>query len=226
MRKPTGSLYLYPLERAASSTQPSFSVTAKSTFRIAIARSSCANSIAAPAGSRKICCRARTGDAPIFFDSVTQIVMPQWHKGRVALIGDACGCLTLLAGQGSHMAMAAGFVLAQELARHDDYAAAFAAYQNVLKPSIDKKQQDAARFAGLLVPGANSRPWLRRLTLRLLFSKRVAALRPDLVRDAERSAGLSVISALSGGLPPATCGRGRDKTALAAARFPSWPLPR
>ena len=38
--------------------------------------------------------------------------MPQWHKGRVALIGDACGCLTLLAGQGSHMAMAGGYVLA------------------------------------------------------------------------------------------------------------------
>ena len=49
---------------------------------------------------------AYAGDDPIFFDSVTQIVMPQWYKGRVALIGDACGCLTLLAGQGSHMAMA------------------------------------------------------------------------------------------------------------------------
>ena len=30
-----------------------------------------------------------------------------------SLIGDACGCLTLLAGQGSHMAMAGGYVLAR-----------------------------------------------------------------------------------------------------------------
>jgi 2-polyprenyl-6-methoxyphenol hydroxylase-like FAD-dependent oxidoreductase len=115
--------------------------------------------------------KAYTGDAPVFFDSVTQIVMPRWHKGRIALIGDACGCLTLLAGQGSHMAMAAGFVLAQELARQADHTAAFAAYEKIIKPPTDKKQRDAARFAGLLVPSANSRPWLRRLTLRLMFSK-------------------------------------------------------
>ena len=113
---------------------------------------------------------AYAGDEPIFFDSATQIVMPQWHKGRVALIGDACGCLTLLAGQGSHMAMAGGYVLAQELARHDDHAAAFAAYQDFLKPQVDKKRRDAARFAGLFVPSQRSRPWLRRLAIRLLFS--------------------------------------------------------
>jgi 2-polyprenyl-6-methoxyphenol hydroxylase-like FAD-dependent oxidoreductase len=41
---------------------------------------------------------AHADSEPLFFDSVTQIVMPRWHRGRVALIGDACGCLTLLAG--------------------------------------------------------------------------------------------------------------------------------
>jgi 2-polyprenyl-6-methoxyphenol hydroxylase-like FAD-dependent oxidoreductase len=115
--------------------------------------------------------RAHAGDDPLYFDSVTQIVMPQWHRGRVALIGDACGCLTLLAGQGSHMAMAGGYVLAQELARQDSHAAAFAAYQSLLKPHIERKQKDAARFARLFVPSERSRPWLRRLTLRLLFSR-------------------------------------------------------
>jgi len=114
--------------------------------------------------------KAYHDEGPVYFDSVTQIVMPQWHKGRVALIGDACGCLTLLAGQGSHMAMAGGYVLARELARHGDHAAAFAAYQDVLKPAVDKRQRDAVRFVGLFVPGAGSRPWLRRLTIRLFFS--------------------------------------------------------
>ncbi len=114
--------------------------------------------------------RAYQGAEPIYFDSATQIVMPQWHKGRVALIGDACGCLTLLAGQGSHMAMAGGYVLAQELARQTDHTAAFAAYQEFLKPPVDKKQKDAARFAGMLVPSNELRPWLRRLFIQLLFS--------------------------------------------------------
>jgi 2-polyprenyl-6-methoxyphenol hydroxylase-like FAD-dependent oxidoreductase len=111
------------------------------------------------------------GPAPIFFDSMTQIVMPHWHQGRVALLGDACGCLTLLAGQGSHMAMAGAYVLAQELKQHNgDYDAAFAAYQALLKPAVDKRQQDAALFAKVFVPSERSRPWLRRLTIRLMFN--------------------------------------------------------
>jgi 2-polyprenyl-6-methoxyphenol hydroxylase-like FAD-dependent oxidoreductase len=114
---------------------------------------------------------AYTGEAPVFFDSVTQIVMSQWHWGRVALIGDACGCLTLLAGQGSHMAMAGGYLLAQALAREPDHPSAFAAYQEFLKPHVDRRQKDAARFAGLFVPSGRSRSWLRRLAIRLLFSR-------------------------------------------------------
>jgi 2-polyprenyl-6-methoxyphenol hydroxylase-like FAD-dependent oxidoreductase len=111
------------------------------------------------------------GTAPIFFDTMTQIVMPRWHQGRVALVGDACGCLTLLAGQGSHMAMAGAYVLSRELSCHrGDHAAAFAAYQALLKPAVDKRQGDAALFAKVFIPSERSRPWLRRLTTRLMFN--------------------------------------------------------
>jgi 2-polyprenyl-6-methoxyphenol hydroxylase-like FAD-dependent oxidoreductase len=114
---------------------------------------------------------------PLYFDPTMQIVMPHWHKGRVALLGDACGCLTLLAGQGSHMAMAGGYVLADELARAGgDYRAAFAAYETRLKPQVEKKQRDAAWLGGLFVPRDNSWPWLRRLVLRLIFSAPLAPL--------------------------------------------------
>jgi 2-polyprenyl-6-methoxyphenol hydroxylase-like FAD-dependent oxidoreductase len=108
---------------------------------------------------------------PVYFDSVTQIVMPRWSKGRVALAGDACGCLTLLAGQGSHMAMAGGYVIANELARsRGDYAAAFDAYERLLKPAIEAKQRAAARFSKSFVPSASSRQWLRRLSMRIMFA--------------------------------------------------------
>jgi 2-polyprenyl-6-methoxyphenol hydroxylase-like FAD-dependent oxidoreductase len=118
---------------------------------------------------------AYTGTEPVYFDSATQIVMAQWHKGRVALVGDACGCLTLLAGQGSTMSMAGAYVLAQELARHESHDAAFAAYQSFMKPAIDKRQKSAAQFVNLVVPSQNSREWLRRLIIRLFFSKPVLA---------------------------------------------------
>ncbi len=108
---------------------------------------------------------------PLYFDSATQIVMPEWHRGRVALIGDACGCLTMLSGQGAQMAMAGAYVLAEELKRQKDHAAAFAAYQAFMKPRIDKKQKEAARLSDLVVPTARSRPWLRHLAMRLMFSQ-------------------------------------------------------
>lgn len=120
--------------------------------------------------------RAHANDEPIFFDSATQIVMPQWYRGRVALIGDACGCLTLIAGQGSHMAMAGGYVLAHELARQPDHASAFAAYERLLKPHVDKKRKDAARFARVFVPTARSHFWLRRLVLQAFFSRPLISL--------------------------------------------------
>jgi 2-polyprenyl-6-methoxyphenol hydroxylase-like FAD-dependent oxidoreductase len=120
--------------------------------------------------------------ADLYFDSATQIVMPQWHRRRVVLIGDACGCLTLLAGQGSHMAMAEAYVLAEELEKQPDHGAAFAAYQRRLKPHVDRKQRSAARWANVFVPAPDSRPWLRRLALKLLFS-------PALIRTAFRSFG-------------------------------------
>jgi 2-polyprenyl-6-methoxyphenol hydroxylase-like FAD-dependent oxidoreductase len=108
---------------------------------------------------------------PLYFDTLTQIVMPQWRKGRVALLGDACGCLTLIAGQGSHMAMAGAYVLARELERHaGKHAGAFAAYEALLKPVVTRKQKDAASFERFFIPSRDSWPWLRRLVIKAMFS--------------------------------------------------------
>ncbi len=107
---------------------------------------------------------------PVFFDTLAQIRMPNWHYGRIALVGDACGCLTLLAGQGSHMAMAGAYVLATELARHDDYEAAFRAYETLMAPTVMKRQIETERFAKIIMPTDRSQPRLRRVGTRLLFS--------------------------------------------------------
>jgi len=109
---------------------------------------------------------------PTFFDSATQIVMPSWSKGRVALLGDACACLTLLAGQGSHLAMAEAYVIATELERYGgDHVAAFATYEKRLKAATMKKQRDAVRISKFFVPSKNSFIALRHLIERIFFSK-------------------------------------------------------
>lgn len=88
-----------------------------------------------------------------FFDAVAQIQLDDWHKGRVALVGDACQCLTLLAGQGASMAMAGAYLLADELHKaNGDYRIAFPAYQTNLKPEIEKRQKEARGLAGSFVP--------------------------------------------------------------------------
>lgn len=89
----------------------------------------------------------------LFFDAVSQIRMDRWANGRVALLGDACSCPSLLAGQGSALAMGGAYVLAAELeAAGGDYAMALGNYQRGFKPFIDGKQKGAVRSAGWFAP--------------------------------------------------------------------------
>src|SRR5262249_33890714 len=62
---------------------------------------------------------ALDGCRDLYFDRVSQIHMPSWSRGRIVLVGDAAFCLSLLAGQGSALAMTAAYVLAGELVKAD-----------------------------------------------------------------------------------------------------------
>lgn len=89
----------------------------------------------------------------LYFDSVSQIEMPKWSHGRVALVGDGAFAPSLLAGQGSALAMTSAYVLAGELAAAGgDHERAFACYERRLREFIDSKQRAAARFAGSFAP--------------------------------------------------------------------------
>ncbi|MCC7153205.1 MAG: FAD-binding domain [Bryobacterales bacterium] len=88
-----------------------------------------------------------------YFDRVSQIRMNAWSRGRVALVGDAAYCVSLLAGQGSALGMAGAYILAGELHRaNGDYRIAFARYHALLGPLIEAKQEAALRFAGTFAP--------------------------------------------------------------------------
>ena len=88
-----------------------------------------------------------------YFDRVSQIGMAAWSRGRIALVGDAAFCVSLLAGQGSALAMTAAYVLAGELATSQGRPRdAFDRYEERLRPFILTKQRAAKRFAGAFVP--------------------------------------------------------------------------
>lgn len=89
----------------------------------------------------------------IYFDRVSQIRMNRWSKGRVALIGDAAACVSLMAGEGTGLAIAEAYVLAGELQACDgDFATAFTRYEERLMRFLGEKQQSAAKFAASFAP--------------------------------------------------------------------------
>lgn len=96
---------------------------------------------------------ALDGADDIYLDSISQIHMDTWSRGRVVLVGDAASCPSLIAGEGAGFALAQAYVLAGELHRHgDDVTAAFAAYQRRLRPAIARKQTLAQGLAASFVP--------------------------------------------------------------------------
>lgn len=105
---------------------------------------------------------ALAGTQELYFDSVSQIRLQNWSRGRIALVGDAAFCVSLLAGQGSALAMTAAYVLAGELAEADGlHEKAFSRYEAVLRTYIETKQAGAHRFAGALAPRTRWGLWFR-----------------------------------------------------------------
>ena len=103
----------------------------------------------------------------LYFDRVSQIRVQNWSQGRVALTGDAAFCVSLLAGQGSALAMISAYVLAGELAvAGGQHQEAFARYEARLRAYIDAKQRGAERFASAFAPRTQWGLGFRNLVIR------------------------------------------------------------
>jgi 2-polyprenyl-6-methoxyphenol hydroxylase-like FAD-dependent oxidoreductase len=105
---------------------------------------------------------AMWGVSDIYFDHVSQIRMPVWSKGRTILIGDAAAAVSLLAGEGTGLALAQAYVLAGELERAGgDHRIAFRDYEQLLRPFLREKQKVAEGFASSVVPETRFGMWIR-----------------------------------------------------------------
>jgi 2-polyprenyl-6-methoxyphenol hydroxylase-like FAD-dependent oxidoreductase len=87
----------------------------------------------------------------LYFDSVSQVRLPTWSQGRIALLGDAASCVSLF-GDGSSLAMAGAFTLAAALAETTDHTSAFRHYETAHRALTDPKQRNSGRAAALLIP--------------------------------------------------------------------------
>jgi 2-polyprenyl-6-methoxyphenol hydroxylase-like FAD-dependent oxidoreductase len=96
---------------------------------------------------------AAVQDPELYFDSVSQIHMSRWHRGRIVLVGDAAHCASPLSGRGTALALTGAWFLAQALRDHaGDIPAAFAQYERDQRPHATRCQATAAPGGDRLIP--------------------------------------------------------------------------
>jgi 2-polyprenyl-6-methoxyphenol hydroxylase-like FAD-dependent oxidoreductase len=129
----------------------------------------------------------------VYFDSISQIELEHWSKGRVVLLGDAASCASPLSGMGTGIAVVGAYVLAHELAAAQSHTEAFARYQQVLTPFVQKSQKfarDAAKsgFApdtrlGILMRDLVMRVVIPRLPVEVMLKEVRAAANAVSLKD-------------------------------------------
>ena len=75
-----------------------------------------------------------------YFDELSQITMPTWSTGRVALAGDAGYCASPMSGRGTSQALLGAYVLAGELSTQDTHQQAFSEYERALHDYVTANQ--------------------------------------------------------------------------------------
>jgi 2-polyprenyl-6-methoxyphenol hydroxylase-like FAD-dependent oxidoreductase len=124
----------------------------------------------------------------VYFDRVSQIHLARWSTGRVAVVGDAAACASLLAGEGTGLAMIEAYVLAGELQRAGGHVQrALVAFEARLRPFVTTKQKTALRFRNFFAPRTTVGLHLRNVAVNALSIPFLAdrliggSLRDDLV---------------------------------------------
>lgn len=113
----------------------------------------------------------------LYFDVVSQIRLDRWSRGRTALVGDAAACVSLLAGEGTGLAMTEAYVLAGELVcARGDYWRAFDAYETRLRRFVEAKQGAAQKYLPVFATQTRLGIWFRNLAMRAMDFRPLAGL--------------------------------------------------
>lgn len=115
-------------------------------------------------------------EVSVFMDAVIQIQMPTWHQGRVALVGDACDCPTLLSGQGASLAMGGAYLLAKALHDTADYQEAFRRYEQQMSAYVLEQQKSGRSFAKSFLPGSPLGLFVQQAMMKVLLREAFGGL--------------------------------------------------
>ncbi|MEV0994465.1 FAD-dependent monooxygenase [Nonomuraea sp. NPDC050202] len=113
-----------------------------------------------------------------YFDSITQLRLDTWSRGRVTLVGDAGYCPGPAVGGSTSLAVVGAYVLAGELAAHGgDHTRAYPAYEAEIGEYVRRSRTFAINAAKRIVPGSRFDLWALLQGVRLVNRLPVALTR-------------------------------------------------
>ena len=104
----------------------------------------------------------------LYLDSISQVVMDRWTRGRVALVGDAGYCPGPAVGGGTSLAAIGAYNLASQLAGARDLAQGLAAYERTLEQVVKHSRSIGPSVLRLIIPGSAGQIWLTAQAMRAL----------------------------------------------------------
>jgi 2-polyprenyl-6-methoxyphenol hydroxylase-like FAD-dependent oxidoreductase len=122
-----------------------------------------------------------------YFDTTSQVVVPDWSRGRVTLVGDAGYCGSPLAGHGTALSLVGAYCLASELALAEgNHLRAYPEYQRRMQAYVGQRTELPPGGIKLAMPMTAAGILLRDANLRLMTSRpfrpllaKLAAVTPD-----------------------------------------------
>src|SRR6476469_9985196 len=107
-----------------------------------------------------------------YVDEMSQVRLPRWSTGRVALLGDAAFGPSPMSGQGTSLALIGAFLLAHHLAEEPDPTTAFELWEKGFRPNVELNQALATDGMSTLLPASRFGIFARNQMMRLpLFAR-------------------------------------------------------
>jgi 2-polyprenyl-6-methoxyphenol hydroxylase-like FAD-dependent oxidoreductase len=87
-----------------------------------------------------------------YFDAMSQVRLPRWSRGRVALLGDAAYGPSPMSGQGTSLALIGAYLLAHRLADGAEPVSALGLWEKEFRPNVELNQALATDGMSTLLP--------------------------------------------------------------------------
>jgi 2-polyprenyl-6-methoxyphenol hydroxylase-like FAD-dependent oxidoreductase len=103
-----------------------------------------------------------------YFDEMSQVRLPSWSTGRVALLGDAAFGPSPMSGQGTSLALIGAYLLAHHIAAAADITTAFALWESGFRSNVKRNQELATDGMSTLLPASRLGIFARNQSMRVL----------------------------------------------------------